>query len=253
VALHPAAHGFETVADDYERGRPDYPLAALERLIKVSGIGPDAVVLDLAAGTGKLTRSLAATGAHVIAVEPTDGMRAVLAATLPAVDVRDGTAEDIPVADGTVSAVTVGQAFHWFAGRAALAEIHRVLRPHGTLAVLYNHRDRREPWVAATDAVFQPLRGSAPDQRDGAWRAAFAETILFSPLEEATFSNPQRLTPAEMVARVRSVSFVGGLSPAQQSGVLAEVADVLATHPDTAGRDELVLPHTTTLSWCRRR
>ena len=187
-----------------------------------------------------------------MAVEPVAGMASVLRAALPHVEVREGTAERLPVADGVARAVAVGQAFHWFDGPAALAEMHRVLEPGGTLAVLYNERDTNEPWVAAVDAVFQPWRGDAPSQRRGKWRAAFADTSLFTALERETFANPQRLTPAEMVARVRSISFVGALPDARQAEVLAAVSDVLSSHPDTAGRDELVLPHTTNLYWCRR-
>jgi hypothetical protein len=121
------------------------------------------------------------------------------------------------------------------------------------VAILYNDRDTTEPWVKATDDVFQPLRGSVPSQRRGTWRAAFETTELFTPLERAQFPNPQILTPDEMVARVRSISFVGALPEPQQATVLDGVRRVLATHPDTAGRDRLVLPHTASLYWCRRR
>ena len=133
-----AAVGFARGADAYERGRPEYPADALEPL----RLSPDLTVLDLAAGTGKLTRPLAASGARVIAVEPVAEMRAALPSS---VETLDGTAESIPLGDGSVDLVTVGQAFHWFDGDAALAEIHRVLRPGGRLALVWNRRVEDAP------------------------------------------------------------------------------------------------------------
>src|SRR4051812_40459047 len=128
-----AAIGFALSAQAYEEGRPGYPPAALEPL----KLGAGMTVLDLAAGTGKLTRALAASEATVIAVEPVAEMRAALPESVTALD---GTAETIPLEAGSVDLVTVAQAFHWFDGPAALAEIHRVLVPGGRLAVLWNRR-----------------------------------------------------------------------------------------------------------------
>jgi ubiquinone/menaquinone biosynthesis C-methylase UbiE len=253
AAVHPAALGFAAVADDYERSRPSYPAQAIARWAKLAELEPGALVVDVGAGTGKLTRLLVGAGASVVAVEPVRAMAESLHASLPGVDVRDGTAERLPVADACARAVTAGQAFHWFDGPAALAEMHRVLAARGTLAVFYNDRDTSVPWVAAVDAVFRPLRGEAPSQRSGEWRDVFATTALFTELQSETFPNTQTLTPAEMVARVRSISFVGAMPMRQQARLLDDVARVLAEHPDTAGSDRLELPQTTTLYWCRRR
>ena len=130
--IHPAAAGgFSTAADAYERGRPGYPEPAMAWLAERLEIAPGRDVLDLAAGTGKLTRSLVPFGARVIAVEPIDEMREHLFSALPDVEAFDGTAESIPLPDGSVDVVTCGQAFHWFRVEQALPEIHRVLRPDG--------------------------------------------------------------------------------------------------------------------------
>ena len=139
-----AARGFARAPADYERGRPDYPAEAIAWLAQALALGPGRRVLDLAAGTGKLTRALAATGAEVVAVEPVDEMRAFIEAEALA-----GTAEAIPLPAAAVDAVTVGQAFHWFRGDEALAEIHRVLRPHGRLGLVWNLRDSANPFMAA--------------------------------------------------------------------------------------------------------
>jgi len=120
-----AAIGFDKAADEYERARPSYPAEAVDFVVSTFGIGPGSIVLDLAAGTGKFTRLLVPTGASMIAVEPVEGMRRVLRDVLPAIDILDGTAESIPAADESVDLVVCAQAFHWFDGPAALAEIRR--------------------------------------------------------------------------------------------------------------------------------
>jgi ubiquinone/menaquinone biosynthesis C-methylase UbiE len=135
-----AARGFARSADAYDRARPDYPAPAIAWLRERLDLHPGRTVVDLAAGTGKLTRPLAATGATVVAIEPVAEMRARIG---PAAErALDGTAEAMPLPDGSADAVTVGQAFHWFDGPAALAEIHRVLRPAARLVIEIMHRDR---------------------------------------------------------------------------------------------------------------
>ena len=133
-----AARGFPLATQAYEQGRPTYPSAAAARLERELGLRSGRVVLDLAAGTGKLTALLVGTRATVIAVEPVAEMRAALERALPSVTAYPGTAEAIPLDDSSVDAVTVGQAFHWFRGDEALAEIHRVLRPGGGLGIVFN-------------------------------------------------------------------------------------------------------------------
>ena len=124
-----AARGFQQASEAYERGRPTYPPEAIARLVTALGIGPHSTVVDLAAGTGKLTRQLVPSGARLIAVEPVEAMRATFARVLPGVTILEGTAEALPLPDASAEALVVGQAFHWFDGPAALAEIHWVLRP----------------------------------------------------------------------------------------------------------------------------
>jgi len=254
VVLHPAAAaGFGGSADDYARFRPSYPPAALVHLGEVLGLIPGRTVVDLAAGTGKLTAGLVASGATVVAVEPVAAMRAELLGAAPGAYPLGGLAEALPLRRASVDAVTVAQAFHWFDGPAVLAELHRVLRAGGRLAVVYNQRDRSVPWIAAADAVIAPYRAAAPDQSDGRWRDAFAATPWFTTLGDWTAANPQRLTPAGVVARYRSISYVGALGGDLRAEVLAGVADVLATHPDTAGRTEIEVPQVCTVSLSHRR
>jgi ubiquinone/menaquinone biosynthesis C-methylase UbiE len=219
-----AAEGFARTAAAYERGRPGYPAAALEWLVEGLGLGEGRTVVDLAAGTGKLTRQLAAICARVIAVEPLAEMRALIGAPVEALE---GTAEAIPLPDGCADAVTVAQAFHWFDGVAALAEIHRVLRPDGGLALIWNERRAEDPLNAALDALLEPHRGDVPRHRSRSWREAFDRTRLFGPLESRQFEHSQELDPDGLVDRVRSISFVATL-PEGERAQLLERARALA-------------------------
>jgi SAM-dependent methyltransferase len=243
--IHEAAQGFAQATDAYERGRPTYPSGAAERLERELHLKPGRVVLDLAAGTGKLTALLVGTGATVVAVEPIAAMRGVLERALPGVRALPGTAEAIPLADGSAGAVTVGQAFHWFRGDEALAEIHRVLEPGGGLGLVWNVRDTSVGWVARLTEIMEPHRGDAPSQRTGAWRAAFERTELFRPLKRFELRHVHHLTPEGVVARVASVSFVAALPDAEREGVLAEVRELVASDPETRGHEEVALPYLT--------
>lgn len=248
-----AATGFARAPEAYERGRPGYPAAAVERLASVLGLRRGVRVLDLAAGTGKLTRALAGTGAEVVAVEPVAEMRAALVSSLPFVEALEGAAEAIPLGAGAVDAVACGQAFHWFRGEEALAEIHRVLRPDCRLGLVWNVRDEDVPWVAELTALMEPYRGDAPRAGSGAWREAFERTRLFTPLEHAAFPHVHRLPPEDVVARVASVSFVAALPESERTAVLERVRALLASSPATRGRRDVELPYRTDVWWCARR
>jgi SAM-dependent methyltransferase len=225
--VHPVASaGFGSAADAYERGRPGYPAAALEWLGERLGIRPGATVVDLAAGTGKLARSLMATGARIVAIEPVEAMRAAIG---PGVEALDGTADAMPLPDAAADAVTVAQAFHWFAGEPALREIHRVLRPGGRLALLWNARRMEDPIHGAIEELFAPHYEGVPRHRTGAWRDAFADQDLFGPFEEAGFANEQELDADELVARVGSTSVIAALPEDKRAELLARASALAGT------------------------
>ena len=244
---HAAARGFDREADAYDRGRPGYPAEAVAFVIETLGIAPGATVVDLAAGTGKLTRELVPTGAELIAIEPVAGMREVLSRSLPDVRVADGTAESLPLDDASADGVIVAQAFHWFDGPRALAELARVLRPGGRLSVVFNVRDERDPVQAALERVWEPYRGDTPTHRTGAWQRAFEPADRFTPLAHRAFRNDQRVSADQLVDRVVSVSFIATLDEAQRAEVEAEVRTLLA---DEA---HVVLPYRTDVFWTERR
>jgi ubiquinone/menaquinone biosynthesis C-methylase UbiE len=239
-----AAVGFARSADAYDRARPEAPAEAIAWLAERMGLRSGRTVVDLAAGTGKLTRPLAATGAETIAIEPVAEMRARIGDA--AARSLDGTAEAIPLPDASADAVTVAQAFHWFDGPAALAEIHRVLRPGGALALVWNRRPLEDPVHAAIERVIAPYRGDAPAHRSGAWRAAFDATTLFGPLEERTFAHSRPHDADALADRVGSTSFVAALSDGPQADVIAAVRALAADGP-------VDLPYVCEVLVCDRR
>ena len=229
-----------------------YPFEAVRRLVKELRIKPESTVLDLAAGTGKLTRLLAQLGSEVVAVEPVDEMRERLVETLPGVTALEGTAEEIPLDDESVDAVTVGQAFHWFDGDAALAEIHRVLRPRSRLGLIWNVKDESVDWVHQLAEIIEAYRGNAPRVASGAWKEAFERTELFTAIERARFSFVHQTDTATVVARVTSISFIAAMAPRVRERVVDQVHELLVTHPDTRGQRVFPLRYRTGVYWCDR-
>ena len=222
-----ASKAWSESAEVYERARPGYPPEAIEFLHKL-GLGPDSDVLDLAAGTGKLTRALIAAGARVTAVEPLFAMRQMLLQRLPEATIMEGTAEDIPAEDASMDLVTVAQAFHWFDGDRALAEIYRVTRPASRLAVIYNRRPLEHPIQAALEEILRPYRGGAPAHLTGRWREAFTRTSLWAPAEEAELPHVQRLDRDGVLARIASTSFIAALPVDQRTQVLEQARALVA-------------------------
>jgi ubiquinone/menaquinone biosynthesis C-methylase UbiE len=256
AGIHPsAAVGFQHAAEAYQRGRPDYPAEAMAFLADVLGLRSGRRVLDLAAGTGKLTRQLVPTGADVVAVEPVEAMRSALAADLPGVEALEGRAEDLPLDDASVDAAVVAQAFHWFDGPAALRELHRVLRPGSALALVYNVRDDEHSafWSRLTQ-MLEPYRGDTPGHESKAWRAAFDATDLFTRLETRSFPYRHDTTREATVDRVFSISFVAMLPAEELERMRAQVLRMLDEDPEIGpGADRFALPYRTDVHWCHRR
>jgi len=230
--MHPTATaGFGSSADAYERGRPSYPDDAIAYLAAELGLGPAARILDLAAGTGKLTRLLVEGGAEVVAVEPVAAMRAALERALPEVSVLEGTAESIPLAAGSVDAVTVAQAFHWFDADAAIVEIHRVLRPGGGLGLIWNVMGSDPTWLAALRELVHGIRGSVPAYGVSPWQEAFRATPLFRPLTQRTFDLVHELDEDGLVDRIVSTSYVAALPDADRARLVDQVRALVRDVP----------------------
>jgi SAM-dependent methyltransferase len=233
VYVHKTARrGFGSAAEVYEESRPGYPDGAVSWLVGQLKIGPGTTVVDLAAGTGKLTRLLIPTGASVIAIEPVDEMRAALKRTTQSTDARPGTAERTGLPDRSADAVTVAQAFHWFDGPAALGEIHRILRPAGRLALVWNIRDLDDPVQHAIDDLFTPYRGDTPSHRSGRWRETLDASTLFTPSGKRHFPNVQTLDADTLARRVASTSFIADLPAPERARILDQARAIADDLPD---------------------
>jgi SAM-dependent methyltransferase len=249
--VHEAAReGYSRAAETYARGRPGYPEALQAWLAE--RIAPGERVLDLGAGTGKFTGLLSATGASVVAAEPVAAMREGFSTAHPGVPVFDAVAEALPFEDAAFSAVCCAQSFHWFATRAALAEIRRVLRAGGSLILVWNMRDESVPWIDRLGDIMRSLAGDSPRHESGEWRRLFPAQG-FGPLEETRLRNDQIGPPERVVIdRCLSVSYVAALSPDEQADVAARLRRLLAETPETAGRDEIAVPYVTSAYQARK-
>lgn len=229
------ALSFSRGARQYAAARPGYPPEVVDWAVPAGA----RTVLDLGAGTGKLTAVLVARGLDVVAVEPSDEMRAILAESLPTVRALAGSAESVGLPDASVDAVTVAQAWHWFDPVAASQEIARALRPGGWLTVLWNVRDDDEPWVAAFTEIVQ--RGDAVPAHD-------TEPVLgpgFTAPEAAEFRWVQRIPTAGLRTLAGTRSFLLTMPDDEREARLAEVDALVASHPALVGRDEVPLPYVT--------
>ena len=213
---------FAEVAAAYERGRPGYPDDAVRWL---AGAEPSDVV-DLGAGTGKLTRALVALGHRVTAVEPLEEMRAELATVLPGVQAVAGSAEAMPLPSSSADVVTSAQAFHWFDHDDALPEIARVLRPEGRIALVWNSRDDRDPWMAGLSAI---IGNETIEETDVV--PVLDASGLFGAVETAAFSFEQILDREGLLDLVLSRSYLAKLPQAEREPVLQAVG---ALYDETA-------------------
>jgi SAM-dependent methyltransferase len=221
--------------EDYERGRPGWP----PEVVDVPGLPSTATVLELGAGTGKLTRLLVSTFDRVIAVEPEEAMRRLLVSLCPEAEALAGSAEEIPLANDSVDAVFAAEAFHRFDGERAVAEIARVLRPQGVLVLLWNlPAGPTEPSISAAerlliqrgptraDAGYDPIDLNTTRYASGEWRAAFAGSP-FEEIQEARLPNPQTVDREGLVAFFASMGWIGDLPDADRLPLLDEVRSLL--------------------------
>jgi SAM-dependent methyltransferase len=230
----PAGSG-ERFAEDYERGRPGWPREAVE----LFGLPPAATVLDLGAGTGKLTRLLVSRFNRVVGVEPADAMRRRLIMLCPESEACAGNGREIPLRDGSVDAVFAAESFHWFDDDRALAEIARVLRVDGALGLLWNLPAAPwEPSITPVEALlrdrlpegaidYDPLDLDGPRRGDGEWRPSFG-AAGFEPLRDTRIPNPQALDPEGLVAFFASMGWIADIADDERLPLLAQVRSLLA-------------------------
>ncbi len=229
-------NSFGPAADLYDRVRPTYPVEAVTWMLGTTPLR----VVDLGAGTGKLSRVLRDAGHEVVAVEPDADMLARLSASSPGVVAAAGSAERIPVEPASVDAVVAGQAYHWFDTDVAHPEIARVLRPGGVFAPVWNIRDHAEPWVVALTELL-----GAEDGSDHAGQLGPQLPGEFGPAERAEFRHSIPMTPDSLVELVRSRSYYLTAAPQRQRELTDGIYALCAEHPALAGRDSFELPYLT--------
>ena len=233
---------FGAAASLYDRARPTYPAEALTWAFTPLNAGRLRVV-DLGAGTGLLSRVVLAAGHEVIPVEPDEGMRAEFDATTPGVTALAGSAEEIPLPDGSVDAVVAGTAYHWFVPERAHPEIARVLRPGGVFAPIWNDRDVTADWTAKLSKIMRSHRGSFEHRHELDTAMSFGD--CFGPVVKAEFRHAVAQTPQGLADLIASRSYYLVADEGMRQQMLDEVAELCAAHPELAGRHSFDLPYVT--------
>lgn len=229
MALHPLAEHFADAAHAYERGRPEYPPAVVGAIAAELGLSGTAPVLDLGAGTGKLTRALLRAGLDVMAVEPQASLRKILAAIVGEHRTREGVAEAIPLGDDSVAAVTVADAFHWFDHARALAEIRRVLRPGGGVAVLSTVPDwSGASWAHEVGTLMASLRPEHPHYDGPLWQDSVRAAEGWSAAREIRVITSQPADPERVLDYVASISWVAAMPEDKRAETVARISAIIS-------------------------
>lgn len=231
---------FGAHAGSYERARPEWPEAAARWLVPEDA----ELVVELGAGTGKLTRAVAALGVRVTAVEPDPRMLAVLREQ--GLEGVEGSAEAIPLGDGEAGAVVAGSCVHWFDLDRALNEVHRVLRPGGRFGFGWNGRDGRHPTIARMNEV---VYSAAPDRtrwRDRDWAEEVSAGGLLREVEHRSFEHVHELPRSALEDHLYSYATIASLPDPERRRVFADVADVLDSDPLVSDGESLKLPFVVT-------
>ena len=238
------ALSFGKAVGDYDRGRPGYPGEAVDWALARAGAVVD--VVDVGAGTGKFTASLVARGLAVTAVEPDPEMLSRLAVNHPSVVSLAGTAESLPLDDASADLVTFAQSWHWVDVPAASAEVARVLRPGGALALVWNIRDPEVEWVESLGEVM----GSSEAERYNSHEPEVATPLRIEDYAEFRWEN--RMSRDELVSMVTSRSYVITMDATERARLLVRLDGLLDTHPALAGRSEYRMPYRTRVTVARR-
>jgi SAM-dependent methyltransferase len=226
---------FESVnATDYDELRPTYAPEAIRWVSERARLGPGTLVVDLAAGTGQLSRRFVGLGVRVVAVEPAANMRAVLATNLPDVTSVPGTAEAIPLGDGEADAVVVGNAFHHFDAQDAFAEIRRVLRQRGALALFWARTDDHAVGIREIEEVVERERASSPVvEAYFSWFDPPERIEGFTPLERRSFATTRTMSSARLPDLYATSSDIASLTEPRRGRLLERIGELAADLPET--------------------
>ena len=222
----PLVNAYDRCAEDYASGRPSYPADAVGEILRYTRGGR---VLEVAAGTGALTRLLLARGVDLVATDLSAEMLGLVGADVP---LAVAEVAGLPFADARFTSVVAATAFHWFATEPAIAELHRVLAPAGRLVLTWNDGDEREPIVREHQRLVGRWTGTAPTFRSMEWRRALEESGRFRLLGEHSCTNPTWMTHEVFCARIRSTSFVAALSEERRKAIVADARELVRSLPE---------------------
>jgi ubiquinone/menaquinone biosynthesis C-methylase UbiE len=244
--------GFGRAAQIYDRVRPDYPSPVLEKARKIAPPGPDRIVVDVGAGTGKWTRLLTRSYKHVLALEPNAAMRRELRRNLPGLRVLARTAESTGLPDASVELLTAAQCFHWFRRGPTLKEFRRILKPGGALVILYNNRRRSRRWERrAQELISRYARPEYPSGRR-TWQRSWRRAEGFTPLRSWHYRHVQRLSPARVVELYASRSYVAALPRARRQELLGQLRSLVREAARRARGTSLNVEYSGELYWAYR-
>lgn len=243
----PTGNRFGSRVREYVSGRPEYPDALLADL-PLDGVHD---IIDLGAGTGKFTRQIASAGRRIVAVEPEAKMAAQIERDTGRVEVVQAAAEWVPLPDASADLISCATAFHWFDYASASAEIVRLLRPSGHLALIWNVRDDNVPWVAAVSRLLDSYAGDTPRYSKGTWRAIFGDA-RFRHLLSKQYGFVQKVGRTGIHDRVFSTSFIAALAPAEQQRVRRAVDSIVAGDAAIRDADEIAFPYRSDLHLFQR-
>jgi len=243
---------FDKVADDYDKGRPDYPPGAMQIFAHNLNLQSDTSVLDLACGTGKLTKALVKEGyCNITAVDPAEEMTRHCASLFPQIQVSRGSAESMPLLASSHEVVVVGTAFHWFDGYKALNEIARVLVPNGRLGLIWNMFNPEYDWVKQIRSLLdQYAKNESHDTTN--WQEPLENDKRFSALGHYTYRYTYKGTPEEVIDRLLSSKTIGSMTALEKEALTAQARYLLRTHHQTANKAVLEIPYRVEMYWCSK-
>ncbi len=238
------AQSFALVAEEYERGRPSYPSSAIRWLLGDEPLD----VVDLGAGTGKLTSALVAAGHRVVAVEPLDEMRAILSERVPEAQVTAASAESTGLAPASADAVVAGAAFHWFDRARTFPEVARILRSRGVLGLLGNGFDTSASWVRR----LQEILGGPRLGRRGHWPSEEELLVWFDEIDEQRFELDHWVDRQRLLDLAGSRSSVAMLGPEERQALLGQIGTLWDEETELRGREQVTLRYLTRVRRARR-
>ncbi|AMW77752.1 SAM-dependent methyltransferase [Acinetobacter sp. TGL-Y2] len=246
-SLHPAAeHGFSSAAELYQQVRPNYPQAIVHWLKEDLNINPHSKVIDLGAGTGKFLDYLKQATTNIIAVEPIAEMLEQLKIIHPEVQTQQASSDQIALNDHNVDAILCAQSFHWFANMETLTEMHRLLKPHASLALIWNQRDETVNWVKALAQRLAEYEADTPRFHSNEWQNVFEQQNLFQLESKKVFAHTHTGTVENVVSnRLLSTSFIAAMPRAQQQQLKNEFENIVAEYTSKQPQDEISFPYLT--------